>query len=244
MAKKFEMRLSAGSFASLLLCVFAGSASGQVTNWNVIRGAVLNQEGVAVDGAEVCAWGTGPISGAVPCSKSTRDGRFSVGVFRADMYTVYATHFGKGYPQARWSFYGKLWMHAPKVKVQENAMTEPITVVVGPKAGRLVLTILDGDSNHRIVRGSVTLCRVGESKSCWGISTSFPQGRYEVLTPEVPFTIKFETWRGPIPQYHGGIPSGPSGEWVARKTFDDRGLPLEVMQVDLGTRKEITVRIK
>jgi hypothetical protein len=239
------MRLRAGIFVtSLLLCVFALPASAQVPNWNVIRGTVVDQDGGAVEGAEACAWGTGPISGGVPCSKSTRRGRFSISVFRADTYTVSATHFAKGYPEGRWTFYSKLWGHLAKVVIQKNLVPERMKVVLGPQAGRLVLTILDGDTNHRIEKGSVKLCRIGEPNSCWGMSTSFPKGRYEVLTPEVPFTIKFETWHGPVPEYHGGVASGPSGDWEARNAFDDKGLPLDVLHVDLGQRKELTVRLK
>ncbi|MFN2576845.1 MAG: hypothetical protein ABR607_04040 [Pyrinomonadaceae bacterium] len=74
------------------------------------------------------------------------------------------------------------------------------------------------------------LCRVDEPNKCFGISTAFPNGRYEVLTPEVPFTIKFEIWHG---------------EWVARNVFDkDTDLPVNVLQIDLGSRKRMTVRLK
>jgi hypothetical protein len=239
------MKATAKLFAlCVLLALFTWPARAQVSGWNIIRGTVVDQQGVAVDGAEACAWGTGPIAGRIPCSGSAQDGQFSIPVSRADTYTVSAKHFKKGYPEGRWTFYSKLWGHLAKVVIQENSVPEPVKVVVGPKAGRLVLTILDGDTNNRIDKGSVTLCRVGEPKSCWGISTIFPKGRYEVLTPEVPFTVKFETWKGPIPEYHGGIPSGPSGKWVARNTFDDKGLPLGVLQVDLGQRKELTVHLK
>ena len=215
-----------------------------MSGWNIIRGKVVDQESTAVAGAEVCGWGTGPISGGVPCSASAQNGHFSIPVPRADTYTLSAKHFEKGYPEGRWTFYGKLWGQLEKVVIQKNSVPEPVKVVVGPKAGRLVLTILDGNTNNRIEKGSVTLCRVDEPKSCWGISTSFPKGRYEVLTPEVAFTIKFKTWRGPIPEYHGGVPSGPSGKWMARNAFDDKGLPLETLQVDLGQRREVTVRLK
>jgi hypothetical protein len=226
------------------LALFAWPVKAQVSGWNIIRGMVVDQAGLAVDDAEVCAWGTGPMAGRLPCSGSGHNGRFSIPVSRADTYTVSAKHFAKGYPDGHFSFYGKLWGHLVKAVIQENSTPGPVKVVVGPKSGRLVLTILDGDTRLPIKTGSVTLCRVGEPKSCWGISTSFPKGRYEVLTPEVPFTIKFETWYGPIPEYHGGVSSGPSGRWVIRNAFDDKARPLETVQVDLGQRKEVTVRLK
>ena len=69
---------------------------------------------------------------------------------------------------------------------------------------------------------------------------SFPDGRYELLTPEVPFTIKFATWEGKLVDG-----KWVNGKWVERKAFDgESGKPIEVLQVDLGARKEITVRLK
>src|SRR5213080_1041385 len=122
MADQFEMKLTPNIFAvCVLLSLFIWPASAQVPGWNMIRGTVVDQEGVAVDGAEVCAWGTGPISGILPCSQSTQDGRFSIPVSRADTYSVSGKHFKKGYPEGRWAFYGKLWRHVATVIVQENS---------------------------------------------------------------------------------------------------------------------------
>ena len=74
------------------------------------------------------------------------------------------------------------------------------------------------------------MCRPGVALSCWSISTAFPGGRYEMLTPDGPFTIKFETSSG--------------GNWLPRFAFDEFGGSLETVQVDLGKRREIRVRLK
>jgi hypothetical protein len=228
----------------LLLVVCGVRASAQKAGWNMITGIVMDQAGAQVGGAHVCAWKSGPIQGAIPCAKSTANGQFSISVDRADTYTISAAHFEKGYPEPLGLFFGKLWQRPTKVVVQENSIPEPVKIVLGPQAGRLVLRILDGKTNTPIEKGKIKLCRVNELNSCWSISTAFPKGYYELLTPEVPFTIKFETWHGPVPEYHGGVASGPSGDWEARNAFDDKGLPLDVLHVDLGQRKELTVRLK
>jgi hypothetical protein len=118
----------------------------------------------------------------------------------------------------------------PTVIVDDGTVPTPVKVVMGVKAGRLVLTILDGDTDRVIESGSIRFSPPDHPEWPFLVSTSFPKGKYEVLTPSTPFTIKFETWHG---------------EWVARNAFDSAtGLPLEVVQLDLGSRKEITVRLK
>ena len=62
----------------------------------------------------------------------------------------------------------------------------------------------------------------GRSVEAW------PKGHYEILTPEVPFTIKFQTWHR---------------RWVDRKAFDESGVQIETIQLDLGARREMTIRL-
>lgn len=92
-----------------------------------------------------------------------------------------------------------------------------------------MLNVLDGTTNKPIEKGSADLCRLGEPLSFWSISQAWPRGHSEILTPEVPFTIKFQTWQG---------------RWIDRKAFDEAGRPFETVQLELGTRKEITIRLK
>jgi hypothetical protein len=141
---------------------------------------------------------------------------------------VNAESFAQGYPPG-WAFYGKLFSNGVSVTVAESSEEPaPVKITLGPKAGRLLMKLFEGQSNKIIEKGQLKLCRIGEPKSCWQIGTFFPNGQYEILTPEVPFTIQFETWEG---------------EWVPKKAFDDAGMPVEVIQVDLGARKELTVRL-
>jgi hypothetical protein len=247
------MAATATKMKRVAICVFvfslfvlANQIAGQERNpvWHLITGTVVDERDQPVRDAEVCAWGTGASVGRLPCGQSNENGKFSIRVHNKGVYTIHAEHLERGYPPFHWAFYGKLWQNFPKVNVEETSSPAKVKIKLGPKAGRLILKIIDADTNTPIEKGLVRLCRINERNSCWGISTAFPEGRYELLTPEVPFTIKFETWHGPVPEYHGGVASGPSGDWVPRFAFDEMGRPLEVLQVDLGQRKELTVRLK
>jgi hypothetical protein len=212
-----------------------------------ITGVVVEQDGTLLADATVCALGTLPMAGRLPCGKSNKTGQFSVNVYARDSYTIDAEHFAHGYPPMLMRIpgsYGKPSAIFPTVVVDDSTIPIPVRIVMGAKAGRLLLTILDYDTKQPIDKGLIKFCKPDDPTRCYSVSTSFPNGHYEVLTPEGPFTIKFETWLGPVPEYHGGVPSGPSGEWITRYAFDDNDVPLEKLQVELGQRKELTVRLK
>jgi hypothetical protein len=195
-----------------------------------ITGVVVDKEDQPVADARVCAWGTGPMAGRVPCAESNPSGQFAIDVYRPDTYKISAENLARGYPEAIWGFYGKLFSAFPVVTVDDSISVTPVKVKLGPTAGRVIFTILDGETSKRIEAGSITVCRVGEPVSCWSKSTAFPNGRYELLTPEVPFTVKFET--------------SIANTWVKRAAFDKFGVPIEVLSVDLGARMEVTVRLQ
>lgn len=244
------MKAAVNTFLCALICsLMCASALGQekVRGPRDISGIVVEQDGKPLEGARVCALGTRPMGGIIPCSQSNAEGEFLINVSCTDTYTIGAEHLERGYPAMMLRIpgsYGKPDPIFPTVVVDDSTLPNPVKVIMGAKAGRLLLTILDADSNQAIEKGAIKFCRVGDTEGCYSISTAFPNGHFEVLTPENPFTIKFQTWYGPVPEYHGGVASGPSGDWVARSAFDEQGLPLEVLQVDPGKRKEITVRLK
>jgi hypothetical protein len=194
--------------------------------WHTVTGTVVDEQGQPVEGA----WVSAEVgNGRVPRGRSDSKGQFSLRIERPGTYTVSAEHLEKGYPNAALFFYGKLWQPSlGQVIIDETSTPAPVKIKLGPKAGRLVLTILDGSTNKPIEGGSVDLCRVGEPNSFWSISKAWPKGHYEILTPEVPFTIKFQTWHG---------------EWVDRKAFDESGAQIETIQLDLGARREMTIRL-
>ncbi len=235
-------------FCASICSSLCASALGQekVRSPREIAGVVVEQDGKPLEGATVCAFGTRPMAGRIPCSQSNGKGQFLINVYTTDTYTIGAEHLERGYPAVLLRIpgsYGKPDPIFPKVVVDDVTVPNPVKVVMGAKAGRLMLTIFDGESSRPIDQGNITFCRPGDAQRCYSIGTVFPQGHFEVVTPDNPFTIKFETWRGPVPEYRGGVAVGPSGNWVPRTAFDDKGLPLDVLQVDPGGQKELIVRL-
>jgi len=219
-------RFAVCSFIVVLLvvqCAVAGQQSD--SRWHTITGKVADQQDQPVERARVCA---DVYNGRLPCGLSNANGEFSIAVERVGSYTIYAEQLEKAYPPGILAFYGKLWSDLPKVTVEDTSRITPVTIKLGPRAGRLVLTVLDGATSKPIEGGSADLCRFGEPNSFWSISQAWPKGPYEILTPEVPFTIKFQTWHN---------------KWVDRKAFDEAGLPVETVQLELGARKEMTIRL-
>src|SRR6266516_181228 len=231
-----KMNTVVRSFCRCLLVVtfawgtLSSSGQAQPDFSRTIAGVVVDKEDDPVPDARVCAWGTYPMAGCVPCGQSSTDGRFAIVVHRPDKYTIKAEALSEGYPDATWAFYGKLFSDFPVVTVDETSRATPVRVKLGPRAGRVVFTILDEETRKPIQKGSLTVCRLADPHSCWSMSTAFPNGRYDLLTPEVPFTVKFETWE--------------TAGWVQRAAFDESDVPIEVLQENLCARKEITVRLK
>src|SRR6267142_537149 len=212
------------------VCGVPASGKARIGFTRTITGVVVDKDDHPVGGAQVCAFGEAAMAGRLPCGWSKSDGRFAIDVFRSDTYTIGAEALAQGYPRAVQSFYGKLFCNFPVITVDDSSSMSPIKVILGPKAGRMIFTILDKRTNRRIEQGSITVCRIGEPRSCWSMSTAFPHGRYELLTPDFTFTVKFETSKANV--------------WVKRAAFNESGVPIEELQVDLGALRELTVKLK
>jgi hypothetical protein len=221
-----KMQRKALICGAVLLLSALVAAQERNPDWHTVTGTVVDEQEQPVRGAWVSA-DVG--NGRVPRGQSDSRGQFSLWIQRPGTYTVYAEDLEKGYPVALLAFYGKLWQqNLRQVTIDETSTPAPLKIKLGPKAGRLVLTILDGATNKPIESGSVDLCRVGEPRSFWSISQGWPKGHYEILTPEVPFTIKFQTWHR---------------RWVDRKAFGESGVQIETIQLELGARREMTIRL-
>lgn len=194
-----------------------------------VVGYVTDGDYRPVAGAEVCANPHGPVVGIIPLGVSESDGSFALDVWWPGTYTISIEHIAEGYPDATSGFYGKFFGELPVITVGESNELKPVVVRVGPKAGRVVFKIVD-DRNGRPVRGGlVEVCRTDNPRMCIGRSTAFPRGRYEMLTPEVAFTIKFSVW---------------GKDWEGRQAVDEDDMPLELLRVDLGARQEVQVRLR
>ena len=218
-------------FASLCGHTMPASGQEQARFSRRIIGYVKDREDHPVARAEVCANPHGPIAGRLPCAMSKTDGSFSIEVWWPDTYTISAESRTQGYPDARSGFYGIFFGELPVMTVDEFSELKPVEVRIGPQAGRIIFQILDDESGREIESGAVKLCRTDNPQMCWDMSTAFPKGKYELLTPEVPFTIKFGIW-------------GSNQELEERSAFDETGGLVEVLQMELGTRKKMIVRLR
>jgi hypothetical protein len=196
-----------------------------------VVGYVKDRENHPVAGAKVCANPRGPVAGMIPCKVSKADGSFKLDVWWPDTYIISAEALAAGYPNATWSFYGSFFGELPVISVHESNELKPVEVRVGPQAGRVIFKILDDESGQLIESGAVKVCRTDNPKAGWSMSTAFPHGKYELLAPEVPFTIKFEIW-------------GSGQEWEERSALGKLGVPVEMLKIELGTRNEMTVRLR
>src|SRR5436189_225023 len=96
---------------------------------------------------------------------SNAQGQFLINVDETDKYTIGAEHFEMGYPPFFAGIpgtYGKPDRFFPTVVVDGLTVPSPVKVVMGAKAGRLVLTILDSDSKKATDKGLITYYRTGD----------------------------------------------------------------------------------
>ena len=192
-------------------------------------GYVRDREGRPVVGAEVRANGQRGSAGRLPTTVSKADGSFTINIWWPDTYSISAEHIRAGYPDVTNGFYGSFFGEAPAIAASESNHLEPVEVRVGPEAGRIILRIVDEQSGRPVKGGLLRVCRIDNPRMCMSTSTAFPRGRYELLVPEVPFTIKFEVW---------------GNGWEEREAVGDDGAPLDLLQVDLGGRREVKVRLR
>lgn len=216
-----------------LLCCSVMTAYGQeqpAFSRQVI-GYVKDREDRPVLKAKVCANPHSAWKVPIPCGVSKADGRFILDFWHPGTYTISAEKKSAGYPDAHNGFYGQFFGEMPTITVDETSEMKPVEVRVGPKAGRVVFSIVDDGSGQLIKSGAVEVCRTDDPKMCWSMSTGFPNGRYELLTPEVAFTIKFKVW-------------GSDQEWEERHTVEEVSGQVELLDVALGMRKEMNIRLR
>lgn len=179
--------IKALSIASLILSF---SAFGLAQSDLRVSGRVVDYNGQPVAGAFVSVGPTGPLKGVMPNTIANSRGEFSVAVNQTGNFFVSAHKTAANYPSTANLFYYPHPNAAALVTVIPGQPAPVATVQFGPKAGKLVMNIVDAETNQPIKGVRISLCRVEAPKHCHRFSASTRNGWVDTLVPSAPFTIE------------------------------------------------------
>ena len=151
-----------------------------------VQGRVVDEKGEALANAKVFIYpGEGPASGLRPAVQSDSEGAFLFDRLKPGRYTVGAEKPEDGYPDLEDSLYNPnpLSWPFPIVSVVEGEMTKPVTIRLGPKAGRFIGRVVDDVTGEPVRDASVTF-RHAENPEDYYMGTGLKgPGLLNVLVP-------------------------------------------------------------
>ena len=166
-----------------------------------ISGRVLDGDGKPVRGASVCA-NSRPAGISGVCAPSRAGGKFTIHMLKPGLeYIVFASKREDYYPFPTPGFYDAPPGTRVKVKLEEGRALQDVEVRLGPKAGRLVGTVINAETNEVLKQFRLLACRDDRPEDCIAAGSGDKTGRFNLLVPTVPFSIKisapgFEDWYG------------------------------------------------
>jgi hypothetical protein len=190
-------------YAGLLVIILHSVTLAQTAQQSplVIKGQVLDYEGSPVSGAVVFAHPDFGLRGKLPSSSSDARGEFTIVVSQAGSYRVTASKQADGYPSSINAFYHPTDDSLAHVLVREDQAAPFATIRLGPKAGKIAGRILDAETGRPVSDSQINLCRAQSPKYCYRFPAKNPGGRFEILAPSAPFTIRvsasgYKDWYG------------------------------------------------
>jgi hypothetical protein len=191
----------------LLLCVHVSRASfawnppktQSGSGYGVIQGQVVTSEGKPVPNAIVYSFEYGRL----PLNVTDERGHFTLKDVPARKHWIVAYKESDGFPNPLWSFYSESHMMEgfPVVKVEANQTVRNVIVRLGPKLGRLVITVLSARTKQSIRDASVVLNHKGKPKTRFESGATNPDGTFDLLIPTdvaINVTVSapgYKTWR-------------------------------------------------
>lgn len=173
---------------ALLALSFSAAAFAQ--SELIVTGRVVDESKQPVAGAYVTVSPTGPLKGVQPNTTADNRGQFSVVVHQTGEFFVSAHKVAANYPSTANLFYYPYPDPSALVTVIPDQPPPVARVNFGPKAGTLVMNIVDAETNQPIKGVRISFCRVDAPKYCHRFSASTRNGRVETLVPSAPFTIE------------------------------------------------------
>lgn len=228
------------------LCVFAGVLLSVVTafarmqlgsvreehasqsreRFGTVEGQVVTREGRPVANATVYAFQ----HGGSPLAFTNTEGKFALTNLSAGKHLIIAHKESDGYPNLVWTFYSEAYGNEGKlvVNVEANKTVQGATVQLGPKAGRLLIRVIDAKTRRAIRDVSLELNHKGKPNTRFEPGMTNLNGEFNTLIPPsrpINVVIKapgYKTWR-----------------YVNRGSADRDALRLRP-----GASKEMTVELK
>jgi hypothetical protein len=157
-------------------------------NSAAIKGIVTTNGGQPVSNAVVYTSRLGSSDGLTRPNAVTTDdkGRFRLSNLPDGQYTIRAFKEEEGYPDLTFSFYSAAYnaVNWPKITIVDNTTVEDVVVhVASPKAGRLLITVIDAKTNKKIRDAQVSLNHEGNPKTMLISGTNRPDDSFNLLVP-------------------------------------------------------------
>jgi len=209
--------------AILAIFVLANAQSNKVES--IVKGRVLDSDGLPVAGASVTASPTSPLKGLVPTAKTDIHGEFSVVVNQTGEFFVTAK--SDDYMSTGNRFYYPNPATEALVKVVAGEPPPFATVRFGPFEGLLRIGLADVQTHEPIREAMINLCRADAPKYCHRFTSRDPRGSHGILVPDARFTIQI---------------SADGYDDAYGETLAQNGL--QVMQISHDTRKQINIPMR
>jgi hypothetical protein len=167
--------------------------------YGMIEGQVVTMEGVPVANATVYAFEYGRSL----INITDVQGKFTLTHVPVGEHRIIAYKEGDGFPNLLWSFYSEAYKREefPTINVEENQPVRGVIVRLGPKAGRLLIRVIDAKTRQPIRDASVALNHKGKPKTLFRSGTTMPDSKFDLLIPpSIPINVVisapgYKTWR-------------------------------------------------
>jgi len=217
----------------VLACVFliggpfGPQASAQ--RYGTIEGRVLDEHGQPLSGARVYPFPQDHPPPGIPLTAYTaQDGTFRLDPVTPGPYQVCALKEEDGYPNANATFYDADFPY-PEVTVRDGEVIRDVTIRLGPKAGRLVGTVVDSATGKPIRNASITFYEARSTQEYLSTGLIWPKLDFNALAPSTkPFRIRVSA-----PGYQNWFYGGDGSEADAK--------PLRMTP---GERKDLTIQLR
>ena len=157
-------------------------------NSAAIKGIVTTSGGQPVSQAMVYAIRLGNNDRRTRRNAVTTDdsGRFSLSNLPDGEYTIRAFKEEEGYPDLTFSFYSAAYeaVNWPQISIVNETTVEDVIVhLASPKCGRLLITVIDAQTNKKIRDAQVSLNHEGNPETLLISGTNRPDDSFNLLVP-------------------------------------------------------------